>query len=520
MAFENLKSTGIKYILEKLKSVFVMAKDAVKSVNGNLPDEYGEITLSTVPFAQNLESESNNRTEGTFVIRTAGGDSSIKDGEASLMSILGNNTHTGYVPESIQMTVNSADVTATINRDDFVSAVAGSGITVFTYTVEWSLDPSDYGITVSGTPENGDTITVVYVEEERGTISVTTPTSFTSTGWNLYKHSAGYAKVTKYSYGYRISGAYTVLQFSETLNGTKTGITVNNGAFDIPADGYVWVTGGNDTTTAIWATWNDWASEYEGDFEAYQETVIDFSSVMSSAFPYGLMKAVNVADEIDFNVGKAYQRVDRMAYSAENIQAAKASGLQYEYDENFIYIAKSTAVSVDISITSVFDADDHGIEYFEGTDIGARAQIVYGGNLKNKLERDVLTISQQTLTEDQKTQVRNNIGAVGANAFSEFAGEFVPKIVGTLSGANVSSYCVQIGHIVLCDIRHDGATSTNMYTGLPKAKYFARSPIVALGDATKCGVLLIDAGTTDLRFIQGSGGSAAKYGQLVYITEE
>jgi hypothetical protein len=36
---------------------------------------------------------------------------------------------------------------------------------------------------------------------------------------------------------------------------------------------------------------------------------------------------------------------------------------------------------------------------------------LYGNDLKNKLRRDVLTISQQTLTSAQKEQVLSNIGA-------------------------------------------------------------------------------------------------------------
>ena len=39
-------------------------------------------------------------------------------------------------------------------------------------------------------------------------------------------------------------------------------------------------------------------------------------------------------------------------------------------------------------------------------------EILYGKNLRDKLERDVLTISQQTLTEEEKAQVRTNIGAM------------------------------------------------------------------------------------------------------------
>ena len=64
------------------------------------------------------------------------------------------------------------------------------------------------------------------------------------------------------------------------------------------------------------------------------------------------------------------------------------------------------------SITGVsgqYVVDDHGLEYFEGTTVAVDAQMIYGANLKNKLERDVLTKSQQTLSAAEQNQVRKNI---------------------------------------------------------------------------------------------------------------
>ena len=43
-------------------------------------------------------------------------------------------------------------ITATIDRDDFVAAADASGTYNFYFTTEWSDDPEDYGITVTGTP--------------------------------------------------------------------------------------------------------------------------------------------------------------------------------------------------------------------------------------------------------------------------------------------------------------------------------------------------------------------------------
>ena len=71
---------------------------------------------------------------------------------------------------------------------------------------------------------------------------------------------------------------------------------------------------------------------------------------------------------------------------------------------------KESQAAYDISLENDYTANDHGEEYFTGTDVAPTAVLMYGVNLRNKLERDVLTISQQTLTDAQKAQVKQNIG--------------------------------------------------------------------------------------------------------------
>lgn len=376
----------------------------VKSVNGVQADENGNAELRTVPLAENLISEVSQQNSDTFAMRTAGGGTSIASGDAWLMSVRGNSVHTGYSPESLTMTVSEADepghISATIDRDQFVATMSGSGtVTMTSDGTDWSsggfvIDPADLGVTVTGEPMNGDMIIIVYVEEVRGTITQSTPTSLTATGWNLYKNSEGVARVKKYSdeYGYRISGSYTALKFSTTYSGAKSDISVNSGTFVVPDDGYVWVTGGDSTTTAIWLTWSDWTESYDGAFAAYTESTVDFSGVMQTYFPTGLMKVGGSADEINLNIGQAISRVEQMEYSPSNLALAKASGREYDYDENYIYIARAEAVVYSISVDGSYIASDHGLEWFAGTEIGATASVLYGNNLRNKLERDVVQL--------------------------------------------------------------------------------------------------------------------------------
>lgn len=425
MAFENLKSTGIKYLLGKLKTVFLQIKDAVKTVNDEEPDEDGNINIVTVPFAQNLESESSQKSNAFFVQRLAGGEASVQSGDAWLLSVKGNSVHNNYVAESIEMTVNAIDretpITATLNRDTFVSVVQESGTITLVYSNGWTTEPSSYGITVTGTPVDGDIITVVYVAEERGTISVATPESMIATGWNLYNHTNGYARVIKYANGYRVEGTYTSLQYSATVDGIKSEIVVTDGNFDIPDDGFVWVNNGSASDTEIYATWDDWSEGHEEEFEVYTESKIDFSSVMSTYFPYGLLKVGSVVDEIDLNLGQVISRIERMEYSDANMTIARNSGRDFEYDENFIYLVRSSAITSNVSVSGAFSVNDHGIEFFSDTSIAVDAQILYGNNLKNKLERDVLTISPQNLTASQQMQVRTNINAANGTDFNELS---------------------------------------------------------------------------------------------------
>lgn len=382
------------------------------TVNDVQPDASRNILLTTVPLADNMTSDEAQINTGTYTIRTAGGEASVANGAAWLSDIKGNMVKTGYVAESIDMSVSGDDIMAEIDRDDFVAAASASGTYTFSFTDAWSVNPSTYGITVSGTPESGDSIVVVYVKENRGTITTANPTSFISTGWNLYNHSVGYARVVDYSeeYGFMIAGTYTALKFSETLNGEQQSITPVNGYFTIPSDGYVWVTGGNATDTEIWMTWSDWTDEANGGvFAAYSQTTISLSGVMVN-FPDGLMKVGSFYDEINLNTGRAYSRIQKLEYTSENLASVIAAGVPYDTDSNYIYAVRETPDIYTISLSGEYTVSDHGMEMFIGTSVPLTASSLYGQDLKNKLRRDVLTISQQELTNAQKKQVQQNIG--------------------------------------------------------------------------------------------------------------
>lgn len=497
------------------------------TVNGVSPDATTRnLYLEQVPLADNLASDIAQINNGTYIIRTSGGSSSIEDGDASLVTIKGNLTRTGYVAESLDMTVTPAQreegvdpITATIDRDTFVEYVTESGTTTLAYTDAWSADPTDYGITVTGTPISGDIITVVYVKENRGTITVADPTAFNSTGWNLYDSATGTARVVAYSqeYGYKIGGNYSLVDFSPTLSGTRTSVLVTGGYFNVEEDGYIFVTGG-DATTYIYPTWSDWTTEYNGNFQTYTVDTISLTEAMLN-FPYGLCAIGDTRDEININVQRTIQRISRVAYSAENLATVIESGAQYIYDTNYIYYVLTEPVTTSVTIDGTYTVSDHGTEFFSGTTIPVYTEILYGENLKDKLRTDVLTISQQTLTSTQQAQARNNIGAASTADIVTLNSKLTPVGVGTALVASSFTKAYRIGDLVFAQLRYDAYANTNMITDLPTAAHGAIA--IIRGDDTHWGRAVIASGATVVTYENaGAASNSAKFGQLIYVTDD
>jgi hypothetical protein len=199
------------------------------------------------------------------------------------------------------------------------------------------------------------------------------------------------------------------VNFAETPTGTSSAISVDaDGYFNVPSDGYLIVTGADDTTY-VYATWADWTEGYEGEFEPYTDYAVDFSSVMVF-FNAGLLAIGDVRDEINFNTQKAISRIERLAYTPENLEDVIASGRPYETDTNYIYCVRASYVETDIAIDGTYTVSDHGIEFYTATTTTPPVtECIYGNNLKDKLRMDVLTISAQNLSAAQQAQVQTNI---------------------------------------------------------------------------------------------------------------
>ena len=430
-AIEAWDSDDIKYTAEGEDSVKDKIDDLnsgrVRTVNNVDPDPNGNVQLNTVSYADDLTTDDNIQVDAPFIVRTAGGSASINSGHAWIRRLKGSGTHVGYVAEDLRMTVIPEEreegvdpITATLDRDTFITYVNASTQFSMVYSTAWKVNgdevtPADYGITITGTPIAGDEIVIRYVKEVRGEIIMADPEMLVSTGWNLYNPDEGYARVAAYGGKYKIGGTYSTIRFAKIPGGTSHAVTVDaNGLFTVPEDGYVLITGGNSTSTYVLCCWSDWEGGYEGDFSVYEEHVIDLTAIMVS-FPYGLCRIGDIYDEINFNTKQIIPRVKRIQYTDEARADAESSGLAYIFDESYIYI-EMTAEEI-AEATSSFalenqtEVDSHGIEFFTGTNWEVGTEIAYGASLKDKLRRDVLTISQQTLSEEQKAQVLENIGA-------------------------------------------------------------------------------------------------------------
>lgn len=328
----------------------------------------------------------------------------------------------------------------TLDRDIWVSYVNEGGTYAFYYngtTQNWRLNSystgivvnlNNYGIVVIGEPIDLDRIQVEYTKSDFGTIYNTTPTSFNSVGFNLFNSNLGYAKVIGVEDGqwYAIEGTYENVYFSYTVDGVlipiqpvpyTVGSYSTNNAVELIESGYLHLTGTDDTTMVnlIWSGYM-----LGTDYQPYEIFTIDIPTEdkEGNILPAELCRVGITRDKIDFTALTWKVNVQKDIYTAQALENLISThptwteGVEYEWDNNYIYYIKPNPITYNLSdtISGVYNVNDFGIEYFEGTDIPVLTDILYGQNLKDKLRTDVLTISRQELTDSQKRQVWENLG--------------------------------------------------------------------------------------------------------------
>lgn len=127
----------------------------VKSVNNEVPDITGNVTVNRVAWADDLVSEDAQTSTETYFERTTGGSASISDGDAWLSRMEGNTVRVGYVQENFSGLTNPSYINYALNESAFKEAVSEtSGTYTFNYADgAWTPELSDYGIVASGLRE-------------------------------------------------------------------------------------------------------------------------------------------------------------------------------------------------------------------------------------------------------------------------------------------------------------------------------------------------------------------------------
>lgn len=469
----------MKYIYDprnRNTDVFQAIADAVAASVTSVNGETGDVTLNHVALADNLYSADNQEIYDGYAFRTSGGTVSIDNGEANLTAIYGNTEVEGRVPMSLRLLCSNQDLQLSINAETWRQSSLGgaSGSYPFVYdTDHWEYSGStvnltDYGISLLGTPATGDTITVNYTVGTQGTLRVARPTAFKAIGLNQFDKANNI--LTDYSIdtdGKVVANPGTYVAYIHAVGGLNDGYTVyssNNAVLRIGLCGTVpdsgttgieivasstgtsYVTPDEDCYICVVCTDIDtlcvhptWSGYEDTTYESYQEdsVAIPTADADGTSLPtasYGMPSVGSVRDELSFDMKTYTQRIARLAYSAANLETVQAMGVDYDYDAaNIFYVLDSPIVySLANTVSGVYTVADFGTEEFLGTSVKLYAQNVYGANLRDKLRTDVVTISAQTLTDSEKGQVCTNIGAARSPL------QFTDTVVGTDSTVSAS----------------------------------------------------------------------------------
>ena len=364
----------------------------VKSVNNQLPDDEGNVTITTVPYAENLLSNDVIEQYEGYVFRTSGGDADIKTGDALLSFIRGNCIQD---PETQVISVATPYSFRSIGLNQF------NKNTMFI---------NGYTINASGQLVAATGSFVAYVHAVGGLAA----------GYIAYSH-AGYLT--------RIGWCPTVPSLDSEIivdadQDNVISISNNNITSLITNvyEGYICIACSSISDLVVHPRFSGIA---DTKIENYKEDVITIptTDINGNALPYtnyGLPSIGDIRDEISF-LNKIYtQRIGHFPFSPENLATVQGMGVDYIYDTTHIFYVLETPKTYRLSggVAGNYTVSDFGTEEFLGTTVPVYAYNTYGSNLIDKLRRDVVTISKQDLSKNQQNQIRTNIGA--AKQYPEF----------------------------------------------------------------------------------------------------
>lgn len=454
-----------------LRRVDNSTESKISTVNSIVPDRYANVEITRVPLADNLYSSENEEVYGNFLLRTTGGTNDVHSGPAQLSYIKGNIAVEGRSEEHINCTATSTHVpepgeiyipiSAIVDNTTWRNSRYGaeSGTYIFIYDgTNWTYnsliaDIGSAGIIVEGNIFATDTITVAYVKEERGTINIAKSQRLISTGLNIFdKTASGFiienatidlnGKIVTEEYSYTImihvpysndrgycaySSEYAITRIGFSTTKPVMGDTVSlSGAalgaqfsvYMVPEEGWLCISTTDMDTLCVHPRWS---GENDYVYAPYTATTVSFplQDREGTDLPlatYGMPSIEGVRDELNFNTKRYIKRIGVDAYSDARLTEIKEMGVEYDYDSTYILyvLPKPITYYLDSSISGAYTAHDYGLEQIlEGT-VTLYTDNLYGENLKAKLQSNVVTISEQTLDDSQKSQIRTNIGAAPA----------------------------------------------------------------------------------------------------------
>ena len=247
---------------------------------------------------------------------------------------------------------------------------------------------------------------------------VRVPASPSNSGYVVYNASSTLTRI-----------AYSATQPTTSSTGlTISGLGIVNNAqlsYIVPTnDGYIAFSYTGSPNICVHPSWT---GTEDTTYEAYSVSSItiptkDASNTNLPTASYGMPAVGGTADVLSFDLKTYTQYIGRYAYSAANLATVQAMGVEYDYDSTNIFYVLPTPNTFYLaaSTSGVYECSDYGAEWFEtSTTVPINAEHLYGQNLRDKLRRDVVTISPMTgdnaLTDAQKATFRANIGAASAD---------------------------------------------------------------------------------------------------------
>ena len=458
----------------------LMYVDGNMQIVGRIPENFNITATNGIVVSYDADQWRNTiDTSGTYYFRYARPTSSTatqswstsgvwtSDGVGEVILSTYGLTVSGVVDPSISTSVSGSGVTAaTVVPSTFGGELSSDGMYEFTYSTtanSWQYLSEDvsletYGIAVTGTPNDGDVVTinfvagtpdsvvtVVYTAAERGTIYIPQPTGFSATGFNQFDVDTMVIENATFTSGTIASGANTVaycrakggvdngqVAYSEgeyilgigwcaalpevgsTVVTTGASVAASLASIPFDNDGYVVVEVTDASDLCIHPKWSGAADTDYAEYVAPSTITFPLVDVEDVDLPlktYGMPRVGAVPDTLDLDAGIYVQRIGRLANTPANMSTVVGYGTDYDYDDDYIYYVLPQSVTYEVEISPDYTVNDWGTEEFLGTEIPCTAQMLYSQNLRDKLRTDVLTISTQTpaLTSSELGSVYSNL---------------------------------------------------------------------------------------------------------------